>query len=336
MSENKSEQEITFYDLVYFTLKHIRFLILFPLIASVFCVLYCIISIKLPADVSPMPNVYTAQALVIINQTNSSTNTLSATSGLGDLAAIAGVKLPSGVSPMIMLAQNFFVTNEFADQIIDRFDLVSRYKIKKYPKTNSRKELKKHLSAKYEASSGLFIITCVETDPEFAKAIVNYSVEAMEKMFLNLGVDKNLLEKKILEENIQNTYNQVNLLQDKIRDLESSVSSGIGVNDIPAIMNETKLLKLELASQEAVYTQLKSQHELLKIKMGSETPVFQVLERAEAPDKKTGPSRAYFCVKMFIVFCFLAFVIAFILDWLSTLKNNPELRQMLKLGKIND
>ncbi len=73
-----------------------------------------------------------------------------------------------------------------------------------------------------------------------------------------------------------------------------------------------------------MYGQLKVQYELLKVTMASETPVFQVLERAEVPDKKSEPSRGMLCVIITFAGFFGSVMLAFALDALKKVREDPE------------
>ena len=96
-------------------------------------------------------------------------------------------------------------------------------------------------------------------------------------------------------------------------------------------MMETTLVKAELEAQEKVYSQLKTQLELLKIQMASDTPVFQVIENAEVPDMKSGPSRGKLCIIITFAGIFISVFVAFALNAIKNIKNDPE--AMKKLGK---
>ena len=222
----------------------------------------------------------------------------------------------------------FAGTNTFLDPIIEKFNLVERYKIKKFPKAETRDALKENLVASYDEDSGIFSISFTDIDPVFAADVVNYAVGLMENMFLNLGIDKNVLEKQNLEENIENSYQEMISLQKKIQSLESSVSYGVSSN-VPSIILETSILKAELAAQESVYTQLKTQLELLKVSMASEKPVFQVVEKAEVPDRKSGPSRGMLCIIVTFAGGFISVFMAFLLNAIKNIKNDP-----VAMGKL--
>jgi uncharacterized protein involved in exopolysaccharide biosynthesis len=87
---------------------------------------------------------------------------------------------------------------------------------------------------------------------------------------------------------------------------------------------------LELSAQRQVYTQLKVEYELIKIKMVSETPVFQMLEYAEVPDKKSRPGRGLICIIVVFAAGFFAVFLAFALNALENIRKDPEAMAKLK------
>jgi len=87
---------------------------------------------------------------------------------------------------------------------------------------------------------------------------------------------------------------------------------------------------LELNAKEQVYTQLKVQYELLKITMASEKPIFQILEMAEIPDQKSGPSRGMLCIVVTFAAGFFAVFLAFALNAIANIKKDPEIMAKLR------
>jgi uncharacterized protein involved in exopolysaccharide biosynthesis len=63
---------------------------------------------------------------------------------------------------------------------------------------------------------------------------------------------------------------------------------------------------------------------MLKVTMASETPVFQVLELGEIPDKKSGPSRALLSIIVTFAAGFFSVFLAFALNAVSNIKKDPE------------
>jgi uncharacterized protein involved in exopolysaccharide biosynthesis len=220
------------------------------------------------------------------------------------------------------------------DSIVDKFNMIERYKIKKFPRTSSRKKLKKLIKADVDTKSGVFSISFTDIDPVFAKDVVNYCTVYLEKRFDELGLDKNKIEKENLEVNIANTFREIQQLEEESRKLEQSVASGFSTGRLPAITMSVNRISLELAAQRQVYTQLKVQYEMLKVNMASEKPVFQILEMAEVPDQKSGPGRGQLCIIVVFAAGFFAVFLAFVLNAIANIKNDPE--AMKKLKGINE
>jgi uncharacterized protein involved in exopolysaccharide biosynthesis len=254
-------------------------------------------------------------------------------SGLGGLAGMAGVSTGSTFSD---LAIYLLATNNFMDKVVDHFDLLVRWKIvvegkdpPKSPRADSRKALKKVLIAESDEKSGVLSISFTDREPEFAQSVVNFCVKELEGRFLEMGVDKNHLEKINLETNLANTYKEIQSLEQESQRLARSVSNG---GFVPSITMELNRLEMELGAQRQVYSQLRIQYEMLKVTMASEKPVFQVLELAEVPDLKSGPSRGLICVIVTFAAGFLAVFIAFVMNAVANIKKDPE--AMAKLQGI--
>jgi uncharacterized protein involved in exopolysaccharide biosynthesis len=334
--EQDKDDEISLIDLFAVLWHRKVMIIVITLIAMIGVVVYAVISIKLPVETSPLPNEYTPEAFMLINDSSSSGGGLSSmlsSSGLGGLASLAGFSAGSGQT-FSKLAVYLAGSNPLLDSVVDEFDLIVRYKIDtpktkaKSPRADSRKMLKKKLTAVIDEESGVFSVGFTDTDPVFAQSVVNFTVSYLEARFDELGVDKNKLEKENLEKNIQNTYNEIQNLELETRQLEQSVQRG-GVN-LPSISLEMNRIQLELAAQREVYTQLKVQYELLKVTMASEKPVFQILEMAEVPDKKSGPGRGLICIIVTFAAGFFSVFLAFVVNAIENIKKDPEAMAKLR------
>ncbi|WP_010263917.1 Wzz/FepE/Etk N-terminal domain-containing protein [Treponema primitia] len=332
----QEEDEISLIDLFAVLWRWKIMIIVITFLAAIGVVIYAVISIKLPPEKSYRPNVYTPKALMLINNTNSSgggsLSSMLNSSGLGGMAALAGVRLPSG-SSFSALAEYLVGTNSLLDSVVDEFDLITKYKIKKSPKARSRKRVKSSLKAAYESRSGVFSIAFTNRDPVFAQQVVNYCVDYLENRFNELGLDKNKLEKENLEKNIQNTYEEIQNLELETQRLEQSVQRGFSGATMPSISMELNRISLELRAQQQVYTQLKTQYELLKVSMASESPMFQVLELAEIPDQKSGPNRGKLCMMVTLGAGFGSVFLAFVLNAILNLRKDPEAMAKLRRKK---
>ncbi len=331
----KQDDEISLIDLFAVLWQRKVMIIAITGIAIIGVLIFSILSLKLPPEKSFLPNKYTPQAQMLINDSSSSSGGLSAalsSSGLGSLASLAGVNV-SGGSSYSALASYFVGSNSLLDQVIQKFNLIERYKIEKHPIAESRKALKEVLHSSFDEDTGVFTVNFTDIDPVFARDVVNYVVGLLEERFFELGIDKNKLTQKNLEENIKSSYDQILSLQTQIHELEMSVTNVYNPSSTPSIMMDTSLIKMELKVQEEIYAQLKAQYEMLKVTMASEQPVFQILEYAEVPDQKSKPSRGMLCIIVTFAAFFVSVFLAFLLNALENIKKDPVAMAKLKKKK---
>lgn len=326
------EDEIDLIDLVSVLLKRKWLIISITGLSMIGALLFAVGSLLLPPETSYLPNEYTPKAHMMINDSSSSGGGMAsmlASSGLGSLASLAGVNVASG-STYSALAVYLAGTNSFLDSVVDHFNLIERYEIEKSPRAESRKALKEKLSASMDDEAGVFTISFTDIDPAFAQEVVNYSVQYMEERFSEMGLDKNRLQKENLEVNIKNTYDEIIKLEAESMNLDRATSRGAYMTNGGSLVLEATRIKRELEAQQAVYTQLKTQYELLKVQMASETPVFQVLEYAEIPDQKSGPSRGMLCIIVTFAGFFGSVFLAFVLNAIDNIKKDPIAMAKLK------
>jgi len=329
IEKDDSEDEISLIDLFAILWRRKVMIIVITVVAAIGVVLYSVISISLPPEESYLPNLYTPKAILLIDNRSSSSGLSSMLGNMGSLASMAGISI-SGDSNYSQLAVFLVETNSFLDAVTDEFGIIEKLKIKNSPRAQSRKALKKSLKAEFDSKSGTLSIKFTDIDPEFARDIVNFSVAYLEKRFTELGLDKNKIEKENLEMNIANTYQEILKIEEDSRRLERSVAFGTSYNSLPAITIEMNRLMLELDAQKQIYTQLKAQYELNKIKIASESPIFQVLEYAEVPDQKSGPSRGMICIIVTAAAGFLSIFLAFVLNAVSNIKKDPQAMAKLR------
>lgn len=279
-AQNPEDDEISLIDLLAVLLRYRWLIIITTVVAMIFAVVFSAIYTVLPPEKSYLPNLYTSKALMFI-----------------------GNRKSYGA-----LAMKLVETNSFFDAVVDEFDLITRFEIEEHPRAESRKALQKLISAEFDDESSVFSLSFTDRDPEFAKNVVDFSVKLIENMFLNLGIDKNLLEKKNLEQNIDNSYKEILNLQEN---------------------------SLEMDAQKEMYIQLKTQYELLKIKIDSEKPIFQVIEGAkiedvELTDRKFKPGHGKLCIIITFVAFFISVFIAFVLNAVENIRKDPEAMEKLK------
>ena len=325
-NENNDDDEISLLDLIAVLWRWKRLVIGLTGLVMLGVVTYAIVSKKLPPEKSFLPDMYTSSAIMLIGgESNKANNVLTqlASSGLGNIAGLAGLSGSGGTS-YSKLAVYLAGSDSFLDVIIQTFDLIDRYKIKKFPKTESRKLLKKRLTANYDDKSGIFSLKFKDIDPEFAKRVVDFAVTYYEQRFAEMGLDKHKLEKEELEKNLPAALDEIKRLEAEAAGLERKTVNAYGA--VPAIALEATRLKREIQVQEQIYAQLKGRYELLKIEMASERPVFQVLDYPQVPEMKSEPSRGKLCIIATFAGFFFSIFLAFLLNALQEIRRDPTAR----------
>jgi tyrosine-protein kinase Etk/Wzc len=319
---------------------------------------FCFISIILPPEKSPLPNVYAAEATILV-QTDSQNDVASS------IMNALGVSQNQAISPQSNgdLIIEVLYSRMMLDALADEFNIVNKFGLTKSTKGVSRQIVRSMIHYTYSASTGAMKISTQSIDPIFAKNLVNKTVSLLETWFSqNRGLAKQKqrqsLEDKITEvktsiDNLQNRLKNLqkkygvlnveelgetqatslanlrsqlilkdveiknytsfskiddprleqlkaerqNLLdlisqnQQKLPETDSSATPQAGpLKSLPDVAQEFTQLTLELDIQQKIYNTLSPQYEAIKLSPESE-PIFQVLENADIPDMKSGPSR---------------------------------------------
>lgn len=270
--------------------------------------LYAFIGKKLPPEKSFMPDVYTSTAFMRI-RTEDKADTLGMLAS-GSLVGLIGGGV-AGKDSNHQLALYIADSNSFLDAVADEFNITEKYKITSFSTTKSRDIIRSGLKVKMDEKTGIFSIAFTHIDSEFAQQVVLFIVEYYEKRFAEMGLDKKLREKENLEKTLLQTLDEIKRLEQESVDLENKVFRSPSITGIALTIEQ---IKREIGVQEQIYGQLKTQYELLKVKMASELPLFQVLDMPEIPEKKSGPSRAKFCIIVSAAGFFFSIFLAFLLN----------------------
>jgi len=325
--QSEKEDEISLIDLFAVLLRRKWMIIIATTVAAVAVVVYSVISLKLPSDKSYMPNTYKVSANMLITDSSGGGSSLSGTAGMA--ASMLGLSVGGGGSSSSSLVMYLTSSNPFYDAIAKEFDLYTKLNFEKSPIAMTRDTLKKQITTSFDGSSGVFTMSFEDTDPSYAVEVINFSVDWLSTKLDELGVDNNKIKKDNLEKNIESSWSEILRLTKQISDMQDKVAQGRTVWS-KELSVEQKRIELELSAQQSVYTQLRSQLELLKVEMKTETPVFQILERPTVPDIKSGPSRGKLCIIVTFAAFFISVFLAFLLNAIENIKADPEAMRKLK------
>ena len=330
--ETSSENdEISLLDLFAVLLRRKWLIIGITGAAMLFILVYSVISLKLPPEKSYLPNSYKVSANMLITDSDSSSG-LNISGSATALASLMGVNMGSGSSSTSSLILYLTKSNPFYDAIAEKFNLYEKFEFEKSPVTNTRTQLAKQVSTEYDSSSGVLTVSFEDIDPEFAVDVVNFVVDWISAKLDELGVDNNKISKDNLEKNIDSSWSEILKLTRELSDLQDRVAQGRALWTKETTI-EQKRIELELSAQQEVYKQLRSQLELLIVKMATEAPTFQILERAAVPDMKSGPSRGKLCIIVTFAAFFISVFLAFLLNAIENIKKDPDAMNKLHPNK---
>ncbi|MCR4580329.1 MAG: lipopolysaccharide biosynthesis protein [Treponema sp.] len=328
----EKDDEISLLDLFAVLLRRKWLIIGITCVAMVFILVYSIISLKLPPEKSYLPNSYKVSANMLITDADGGGG-LALSGSASSLASLMGVNLgASGGSSTSSLILYLTKSNPFYDAIAVNFNLYEKFEFEKSPIANTRTALSKKVSTEYDSSSGVLTVSYEDIDPEFAVEVVNFVVDWISSKLDELGVDNNKISKENLEKNIDTSWNEILKLTKEVSDMQDRVAQGRALWTKESTI-EQKRIELELSAQQEVYKQLRSQLELLKVKMATEAPTFQILERASVPDIKSGPSRGKLCIIVTFAAFFISVFLAFLLNAVENIRKDPEAMEKLHVGK---
>ena len=289
----EEEFELDLIDLIKYCWKKKWKFIQPMLAAGVLLVIFCVLTIVVKPEKSMLPNQYTSTAKILVRETSS---TSGISSSLASLASLGGVDL-SGSTKLTngVLLTNIAGTNSYKDAIVNKFDLVGRFKIRKNLKTNSRKALKKRLEVKLDEKTNVLSVSYTDIDPEFAYEVAKYAADILMEKFYDVSADDDAINLRNYQEAMDASFKKIVQFQVDIQNLEQSVSNSSAAT-IPSIMFDVQMKKLELEAEETIYASFRGQHELLSIQMQDNPTTLKLIQEAEVSEIKSGPSRAKICI----------------------------------------
>jgi uncharacterized protein involved in exopolysaccharide biosynthesis len=135
--------------------------------------------------------------------------------------------------------------------------------------------------------------------------------------------DPTLLRLQAERRNISETIDEI---------YEGNIGTGQTIparNELPKLSIEFERLNRELDIQERIFETLAEQYEVAKLTAESE-PVFSILEAAELPEEKAGPSRGRLCMMVTAGSFFGSIVLVFLIHMIRKIVSDPSKRTILK------
>ena len=145
------------------------------------------------------------------------------------------------------------------------------------------------------------------------------------------AVETYMEKSKIQDPALIALINEKIALEKTLEALDNGLIAGIPAKkDLPLIIMEFEELTRDLNVQATIYQTLVQQYELLKLQESGTGPMFQIIEYAEVPEIKSGPSRGKLCIIVTFAAFFISIFLAFLKEFWDNLKQDPERMKKLK------
>jgi capsule polysaccharide export protein KpsE/RkpR len=135
---------------------------------------------------------------------------------------------------------------------------------------------------------------------------------------------------------VRRTRMEIQTLQEQRQILINGNSTAETPTDIPqSQLPELSARYLNLTRDlqivQTIYSGLRSQYESLKVEEMDTSNRFQIIEEAEVPELKSGPSRSKICIIFTMTIFFLAVFVSFILEYFARVRHDP-----IESGKLSE
>ena len=191
-----------------------------------------------------LPDVFTPEVDVLLQDGSSSSGTLNSLlnqSGLGSFAGLLGSSASRSTSAE--LAQYILSSDVLRDDVAKHFDFVSRYSIKNNPKTAGRRRVASALEFEYKAGPGVLSIRYTDTDRVFATEVVNWTVQYLEDQFRVLSDDRASEKMEDLSKRLSTAEEEVRAAREAL--IAFAERYGIVSIEAQAIQSEESLSELK-------------------------------------------------------------------------------------------
>lgn len=197
--------------------KRWKLILAVTVVCTVLAVAFSIVSLRLPPDISPYPDMYTATATLLTQHQLGSDLEASIMSALG--VEQKAIDSSTGFDTGALILQVVH-SRSLVDRVIDEFNLAKRYHIMKNTRGSSRLRLLKFLDVQYARSSGTITIAFQDTDPVFARDLVNRMVALLDDWFNQNSGSAKKRQIQMLEDKVTEVKSDINRLENQLKELQ--------------------------------------------------------------------------------------------------------------------
>jgi uncharacterized protein involved in exopolysaccharide biosynthesis len=192
-----------------------------------------------------LPNIYTATSRLLPPQQERGGLAAMMSSGMGDIAALAGIPGRPGSGEMYV---GMLQSRTVADAIIDNFGLMEKFKWK--TRSGAYGVLNHKVKISADRKSGFLTIMVDDKDPQFAADLANAYVEELKRLNVMFNLTNAGRERVFLEERLAVVKEDLINAENSLRDFQQS-NKAIKIDaQASAVIEGIAKLRGELASKE--------------------------------------------------------------------------------------
>ncbi len=285
------------------TLKNIRFVLLFA-----FAVAVCAAAISLL-----IPNQYTATTTILPPSGDSRPGGLA--SMLESSPALEMISFgqeknsPSMLYPDILksrllteeiLKNNYIYNSEGESLTTDLYEYLDEDN-----PDRAHKALLSHTEIDYNKKSGIVTVSITTGIPELSAEVANFYIDKLDEFNRYRRKSSAMLKREFVEQRLAENKTELAEAEEALKTFRQNNRNYLTMTDPQLIMEHDRLLR-EVAVKTQIYQMLSEEFEISAIQEKKETPVIQVLDRANIPSVKSSPARARITVLAFIFGFFAA------------------------------
>lgn len=263
--------------------------------AGIGVIAYCAASILLPPEKSPLPNQYTASAIILVQKGAENDLSSSIRSALGIMSSPADPSTGFDNSAFLLMVLQ---SRTVLDKMVEEFGIVKKYGITDHIKSQSRKILLANLHFENNRAAAAITISYKDVDPVFARNLTNRMVSLLSEWYSqNMGSSK-LRQKQLLGDKIGEVKADVDRLEGRQNELQKKygvlTAQDLGASQasaLAALRSQLILKEIDIKNYASIAT---AEDPKLKQLQGERQNIFDLINRMqqgmpEIQGSKAGP-----------------------------------------------
>jgi capsule polysaccharide export protein KpsE/RkpR len=248
------------------------------LLAALGVLAFAIVSLRLPPEESPLPNVYEADA-VLLQQRSGTTQSVSAT-----IMASLGLEANGSGLDYGQIALAVLNSREFVDRIVEQNDIIARHEIEEKVRTESRNVILSNSTFGFDSRTGMLEIAYRDIDPELAAQVVDSIVTELLSWFAARGGSDRLLAVQTLEDKLAEVEARIREIEGEIEQFQRRYGvlrveeiAQTQTDLVSGLQSQLLALDLQISNQEEV-SRIENDPELLSLRSQRQN-VLNLMER---------------------------------------------------------